>query len=218
MYNQLMKARSNSPKKARIQHPKAHVTFRRNFLPPLLGIFMALGIFGLLNAQWFVAQYLYRFPKSPASNELNIASPTNISATPLIAIPKIHITAPIGDVASYDQQKIQLMLRDGVVRYGYGATPGQIGNTVIVGHSSGQFWAPGNYKFVFTLLDKLEPSDKIYIDYRGTRYIYIVTDSVVVSPTNISVLAPTPKPTLTLITCTPVGTSRDRLVVHARQA
>jgi LPXTG-site transpeptidase (sortase) family protein len=33
----------------------------------------------------------------------------------------------------------------------------------------------------------------------------------------VSVLEPTPEPTLTLITCYPIGTNLDRLIVRAKQ-
>jgi hypothetical protein len=80
-------------------------------------------------------------------------------------------------------------------------------------------WTPGVYKFVFTLLDKLQAGDEIIVDYNGTRYIYRINSTEVVSPDNINVLKPTDpkKHSLELITCTPVGTSKNRLVVHAEQ-
>ena len=80
-------------------------------------------------------------------------------------------------------------------------------------------WEKGNYKFVFALLDKLQPGDNITIDYGGTRYIYQVKDKEVVKPTDMQALLPT-DPTmhgLLLVTCTPVGTSTNRLIVHTEQ-
>lgn len=200
-------------------HPKAPISFRHNILPPLLGILVMLGVLGLLNTQWIIAQVQYRFIKAPpipiavaSSNAIDPNSP------PKIVIPKLNLSAPIiTDEKSYDEEKVQLALRKGVVQYGTSANPGQKGNTVIIGHSSGQLWAPGDYKFVFTLLDKLEKNDRILVDYKGIQYVYRVESSKVVIPTNISVLQPTNEPRLTLITCTPVGTSKNRLVITARQ-
>src|SRR6185437_11506988 len=105
----------------------------------------------------------------------------------------------------------------GVVHYPNTAVPGQEGNVVIFGHSSGVWWEPGSYKFVFTLLDKVQAGDKVFIDYQGTRYIYRITGTQVVSPDNLSVLNQGTGHDLTLITCTPVGTSTNRLIVHAVQ-
>jgi len=200
-------------------HPKATMTFRHNVLPPVLGILMMLGILGLLNAQWIIAQVQYRFI-TPPPIAITVASVNVIdpNAPPKIVIPKINLSAPIIiDEKSYEEDKVQLALRNGVVQYGTSANPGQKGNTVIVGHSSGQLWAPGDYKFVFTLLDKLVKNDRILIDYKGVQYVYRVEDSKVVIPSNVSVVQPTDDPRLTLITCTPVGTNKNRLVITARQ-
>jgi sortase A len=55
------------------------------------------------------------------------------------------------------------------------------------------------------------------IDYNGNRYIYRVTETKVVPPTDFSVVQQTKVSQLTIITCTPVGTNTNRLVVHAKQ-
>lgn len=209
-------------KPVKIRHPQAEVSFKHNFLPPLIGLFVTLLVFGGLNSQWIAAEWRYRYIKTVAAAAPIIPKTDDGTKIPLapaeLKISKIGVDAPIiVDLASTAEYKVQLALRTGVVRYGTTALPGQNGNTVIVGHSSGQVWAPGNYKFVFTLLNKLQDGDLIQVDYNGTRYIYKVVGEKVVLPTDVTVLAATDKPTLTLITCTPVGTSNKRLVVNAEQ-
>jgi sortase A len=198
--------------------PKAHITFRHNFLPPLIGFFMALSVYGLLNAQWIAAQYEYHFVKPPIDKIVATYKP-DPSATPELIIPAINIKAPIVfGVTSYDSDPVQKALQQGVLHYGQTANPGQNGNVVIVGHSSGAPWTPGDYKFVFTLLDKLKVEDKIIVDYSGTRYIYEVIATEIIQPTDLKILQqPTDKFDLTLVTCTPVGTSQNRLIVRAEQ-
>lgn len=200
-------------------HPKAPFSFGKNVVPPLLGILVTLSILGLLNAQWIIAQAQYRFIKVSPSSELAITTQSpDPNAPPHIMIPKLNIDAPIVvDEKSYDNSKAAVALRRGVLQYGVSANPGQIGNVVILGHSSGQLWAPGDYKFVFTLLDKLGRNDQIFVDFEGTRYIYRVTDTQIVPPTDLNVLQNSATPTLTLITCTPVGTAKNRLIVNAKQ-
>jgi LPXTG-site transpeptidase (sortase) family protein len=113
---------------------------------------------------------------------------------------------------------VQKALRSGVVHYGQTANPGQSGNVVIVGHSSGEPWTLGSYKYIFTLLNKVIAKDKIIIDYSGVRYIYEVIAADIVRPTDLSILEqPKNQFNLTLVTCTPVGTSKDRLIIHAKQ-
>lgn len=151
---------------------------------------------------------------TPAQNAVAEVVPPN----PVITIPKINVNAPIvfpastADAPNYDPE-----LENGVVHFPNTALPGQTGNTVIFGHSSNDWWQPGNYKFVFVLLDKLVPGDTFSVNYNSKRYIYQITNSKIVEATDVSVLAPTPDPTITLITCWPAGTSLKREIIQAKQ-
>ena len=112
-------------------------------------------------------------------------------------------------------------MTNGVAQFaipGADSHPGQIGNTVIAGHSSNDLLDGGDYKFIFAQLDKLNIGDTIYANYNSKRYTYTVTKKEVVKPNEVSKLVyPTTKPILTLLTCTPVGTSLNRLLVTAEQ-
>ena len=164
--------------------PKAKITFRHNILPVWFGLMAFGGILGLLNAQWIIAQADYRFAPKVTIAEINRAIAAKAPNDNFeVMIPAIKVDAPIVIEPSYTAWKIQLDLRKGVVHFGNTAMPGQVGNVVIFGHSSGQLWAPGDYKFVFTLLNKLHNGDFIFIDYKGTRYIYRMTSSEVIQPT-----------------------------------
>lgn len=208
----------STKKRASADQPRAEFSFRRTILPPLLGILVTIGVLGLINGQWISAQLYYQFAR-PAAAETVAVSQLQLDpqAAPEVTIPTIQVKAPVIFEPSYEEKQVQLALRRGVVKFATTADPGQSGNVVLFGHSSGQPWAPGDYKFVFTNLDKLRAGDKIYLDYKGQRYIYQMTTSQVVLPEEVGVLNPTNKPTLTLITCTPVGTSQKRLVVTAEQ-
>lgn len=219
------KTRKSSPIET---HPKVPFSFRRNVLPPLAGVVVMAGILGAINGQWLAAQLQYRLHQpaaAAASGPQSTVAPAAVvddtkspdpSAGPQVVIPSINVTAPVVSEPGTAEWQVQLALRRGVVRYATSAEPGQPGNVVLFGHSSGQPWAPGDYKFVFTLLDKLKPGDTVQLDSDGTRYTYQVTGSQVVLPDQISVLEHTADPTLTLITCTPVGSSAKRLVVSAK--
>lgn len=65
------------------------------------------------------------------------------------------------------------------------------------------------------LLDKVVRGDMIVLDWRGKEYRYSVAESRVVKPDDLSVLAQTERPQLTLITCTPLFSTAQRLVVTA---
>lgn len=134
----------------------------------------------------------------------------------VISIPKINVNAPIVFAKSNKEAAIQKDLESGVVHYAGTGVPGQPGNSAIFGHSSNDWWEPGNYKFVFVLLDKLVVGDTFSVNHGGKKYIYQVYETKVVAPTEVSVLNQTPDAQMTLITCSPPGTSWKRLVVKAK--
>ena len=91
--------------------------------------------------------------------------------------------------------------------YEESALPGQ-GNTAIAGHRTmhGAF---------FRHLNSLKAGDKIILTYDGKDYEYKVEKVFPVAKNDWSVIKPCGYPALTLTTCHPVGSSRQRLVVRA---
>ena len=148
-----------------------------------------------------------------------ITSNESVGAESLIIIPKINVKVPVRyDVDTRSEEAIQAALENGAVHYSGTGMPGKIGNNVILGHSSNNFWNAGNFKTAFALLDRLEKDDTFEIHYQSKRYVYQVYEKVVIDPTDFSVIENTVKePVVTLITCTPPGTSWKRLVIQARQ-
>jgi sortase A len=71
------------------------------------------------------------------------------------------------------------------------------------------------YLHPFYSLDALGPGDAINILTVQGLFVYHVTSSQAVAPTDVAVVAPTPTPTLTLTTCNPRYSASQRLVVHA---
>lgn len=195
---------------------------KRKLPPAAQPILTAAGIFVLtlllFKAPIIISQLQYSLGhKNSQPAAAAVTTNASVPAADTISIPKINVNAPVVYQPSVDETAIENSLENGVVHYGNTAVPGQVGNVAIFGHSSNDWWEPGNYKFVFVLLDKLAPGDQVTIDYNSQRYVYQVTGSQVVDPTDVGVLNPTSTPTLTLITCTPPGTSLRRLVVTARQ-
>lgn len=142
-----------------------------------------------------------------------------VSADPRLIIPKLNIDVPVAFSISTDA--VMEAMNHGVAQFsipGASALPGQIGNLVLSGHSAGDIYSSNPYKFIFSGLERLENGDLIYVNYDSVRYTYQMTDSKVVEPTDVAALVyPTDKPILTLITCTPLGTSRYRLLITAEQ-
>jgi len=91
--------------------------------------------------------------------------------------------------------------------------PGQKGNAVVIGHRF-QYLPPA--KNTFFNLDKVKIGDSIKINQDEGIYTYIVTDIQIVEPNDVSILQKTDDYRLTLITCTPLWTSEQRLVITAK--
>lgn len=190
-----------------------------NYKPLVSAGIIGMLVFGLFNSQVILGQVQYlTTPSGGVDTQAaqNLQSPA--SDEDQILIPQIDVNVPVVDEPSFDEDRVQAALEDGVVHYGNTAKPGEIGNSVIVGHSSNNWWEAGDYKYAFILLDRLENGDEIVIDYDEVRYEYEVTDSYIVEPDDLSVLEqPDDTAMLTLITCSPPGTNWQRLIVEAEQ-
>lgn len=142
-----------------------------------------------------------------------------VSPEPRLIIPKLNIDVPVA--FAIPLADVNEAMNHGVAQFsipGANALPGQVGNLVLSGHSAGDIYSSNPYKFIFSGLERLEVGDLIYINYETVRYTYQMTKSEVVEPTDVAALIyDTQKPMLTLITCTPLGTSRYRLLITAEQ-
>jgi len=144
-----------------------------------------------------------------------------VSPDPRLIIPKINVDVPVTYDVGTDNASQMAAMVNGLAHFpiaGASSHPGEIGNTVLAGHSSNDLFDGGDYKFIFAQLDKLSVGDSVYANYKGKRYTYVVTKVQVVKPTDVNALVyPTTKPVITLITCTPLGTALNRLLVTAEQ-
>lgn len=102
-------------------------------------------------------------------------------------------------------------LHKGVWRVQNTSTPDRGGNTVLVGHRFTYKDPTG----VFYHLDKVKKDDPITVHWDGKAYEYKVTDIKVVPSTEVSVEDNTEEPRLTIYTCTPLWSVKNRLVVIA---
>ncbi len=213
--NQLLDKVKESGKKARKS---------RHFVPIIAG-FSVLMLFAFFQYNTLIIGTVKAYVSPGQIDPQNIVVDPNASLVvgpePMIVIPKINVRAPVNYDATPDQPSQLKAMENGTAYFGIpgaNSKPGQVGNTVISGHSSNDYFDGGGYKFVFALLERLQPGDIFYLHYEGTRYTYTVSQIRVVSPTDVSALVyPTTKPEVTLITCTPLGTALNRLLVTAEQ-
>lgn len=196
----------------------------RHFMPFVTAsLVMLLFLFLQYNRVLFANVEAYVSPGS--INPANIIVDPNIeipvSNEPRLIIPKINVDVPVVYDTKNDQASQLKAMEKGVAWFGIpgaNSRPGQVGNTVLSGHSSNDLFDPGDYKFIFARLDQLIKGDTFYVNYLGDRYTYTITKKEVVLPTEVHKLVyETDKPVMTLITCVPLGTAQKRLLVTAEQ-
>ena len=196
----------------------------RHFMPIAAGVIVVL-LFLFLQYNRVLISNVMAYVSPGSINPQNIVIDPNsniaVGPEPLLIIPKINVDVPVAYDIGNDYNSQMAAMTKGVAQFaipGASSHPGQIGNTVIAGHSSNDLFDTGDYKFIFVQLDKLVAGDTIYANYQSKRYTYAVTGKEIVKPDDVSKLVyPTTKPILTLLTCTPIGTSLNRLLVIAEQ-
>ena len=216
--------------RATIKKRATAVKKSRHYYPILAAsLVMLVFLFMQYNRVLFAYVAAYTSPGTTMPDNI-IVDPTSTVAVndePRLIIPKINVDVPAvydntmgkTNKETYDLQ--MAAMAKGVAWFGVpkaNSHPGQIGNTVLSGHSSSEWFDTGEYKFIFARLESLTIDDTIYANYKGVRYAYKVTKKEVVAPTNVKALQyDTSKPVLTLITCVPLGTANSRLLVTAEQ-
>jgi sortase A len=118
----------------------------------------------------------------------------------VIEIPKIGLVHPVFEGVTLT-----------VIDHGPGHWPGsampcKAGNTVFPGHRV-------THSHPFLDLDLLTPGDQIVFHEPGHDCVYAVTGTQIVVPTDLWVISPTPKPSVTLIACHPKHSAAQRIVV-----
>jgi sortase A len=97
--------------------------------------------------------------------------------------------------------------RYGVGRISWTALPDRPGVVGIAGHRT-------TYGAPFFRLAKLERGDHIVITYAGKQFDYTVTERRVIRPAEVEVLQAIPgEHTVALVTCAPLYSAKNRLVV-----
>lgn len=102
-------------------------------------------------------------------------------------------------------------LQDGPGHFPETPLPGQLGNAAIAGHRT-------THGQPFNRIDELVPGDDIVVTTVAGRYIYVVSGTRIVAPTDYELVIPTVDPTtatLTLTSCHPEFSATKRIVVLA---
>jgi len=130
-----------------------------------------------------------------------------------LQIDKIGVLVPvIENVDGTQKVTYNKALEKGVAHYQGTSLPGQGGNIFIFGHSS-TILGKGPYAQIFAQLNELQKGDLMIVYYKGKKFVYSVFEKQVVEKNNLSVLQPTAKEQLTLMTCWPIGSNAKRLII-----
>jgi sortase A len=140
-------------------------------------------------------------PKRITAYKDSLSAKTDLPLA-ILRIPKINLEVPVFNDTD------DLTLNRGVGRIIGTAQIGHSGNLGIAGHRDGFFRG----------LKDVGEEDIVELVRPGGTDQYVITQVQIVAPDDVSVLAPTPTPTLTLVTCYPfyyVGNAPQRYIVTA---
>jgi sortase A len=131
--------------------------------------------------------------------------PEQGQAFAILTIPKID---KLSDGWAIVEGVGRSQLKTGAGHYPATPLPGQPGNASIAGHRT-------TYGAPFYDLEVLDPGDTIEVETAVGVSVYEVRETIIVKPTEIWVTQDRPGAWLTLTTCHPKLSSRQRLVVFA---
>jgi sortase A len=143
--------------------------------------------------------------KAFVEKNVPVASPVS-----RLLIPKLGVSTVVVEGTSKEA------LDAGAGHYSQSKLPGEVGNIAIAGHRV-------TYGKPFHDLDRLVPGDQVVLETPVGPYTYEMVPAFdghpnpwVIRPDDWSVVADTPEPMLTLTTCHPKGSARQRLIARLK--
>lgn len=117
-----------------------------------------------------------------------------------ISIPSIGVTRTVVSGISLDQ------LKRGPGHYPETPLPGQAGNVAIAGHRT-------TYGQPFHNIDKVQKGDQVRFKTQQGTFIYEVTETIIVSPSQVEILEDQGDNRVTLIACHPKYSAAQRIIL-----
>jgi len=141
-----------------------------------------------------------------------------------VIVPKLWINVHMRVLTNIPIEKIKKAdydeyLYSGVVKYPYTANPGFTWNVFIFGHSSFYWWKNNPYGTIFAKLPALRHWDNIIVFWKWKIHKYRIFKKHIVWPYQVESIYKnyTKWKYLSLMTCYPIWSDRQRLVVVAEQ-
>lgn len=161
-------------------------------------------------------------PGAPASAQSQVIPPLQLKSRPYtntsqppdrLQIPSIDLDAKVVPITTKIDQRGSLVWETAAFAVGYhrgSGLPGENGNVVLSGHISSP-----NEGAVFNKLPKVQSGDGIIVSTPDRQFLYVVVETMTVTPDAVEVLDSTDQAVVTMITCVPDGVYSHRLVVRA---
>ena len=155
--------------------------------------------------------------EAPVTTTTMVATTTEALPVPLAA-PAPRAKEPIVELGTLEMPKIGIskslfegvsltVLDNGPGHWPGTAMPGHVGNVVIGGHRT-------SHDRPFRHIDQMAVGDEMILTTNEGRFVYRVTSTEVVKPDAIRIIDQTSAYTATLFACHPVGSTKERFVVH----
>ena len=138
-----------------------------------------------------------------------------ISSDPEIMAPAIGLRSKIVSPQNRDLNILNTALAKGVVHYPGSASPGEVGNVFLFGHSTGLPVVHNKAYEVFNRLKELRAGDAIRIRENNREYLYLVSSIAVKKADDARIDLESSEKKLTLSTCKIFGGKEDRYIVEA---
>lgn len=198
----------------------------------LLGLFAAAKFHGYILSREAVRQFEDLRPTAQKTGDKE-----EDHATPLVASPPSflswserrikdyeaslnqHLAPPLA-IIRISRLDVEAPVLEGTDDVTLNRGVGHIAGTAHFGHD-GNVGLAGHRDGFFRGLRNIKVGDQIEVEETDRTEIYVVDGLQIVSPRNVSVLASSAEPTLTLVTCYPfyyIGSAPQRFIVHAALA
>lgn len=135
-----------------------------------------------------------------------------------ISVPSVGIHTSITmNVDGQNMPEYLAALEKGAAHYKGTPHPGEAGSSLLFAHSSFTKPLPNSADAIFRALHFVHIGDTVIVQNKFHKYVYEIYQTRVIVPTDLEFLSQSGPTRVTLMTCTPLGSTAKRLLVYAKQ-
>ncbi len=153
----------------------------------------------------------------PQVAQTTVSTPVQTAVPVSAKIDTFNLSVPALGIQNAEVSSSDYDLDKHLVDYYGPGNPLMPGTSVIYGHSTiPQWFDPHNYKAIFATLHTISVGDDIILTVLGQNYTYKIFSITITSPDDVNIFTQSyDNSYVTLVTCTPPGTTWRRLIVRA---